>query len=139
MRILVVEDQEDLSEALVTYLAAKGHEVCLAVRATEAVKLAGSFHPDIAVLDIGLPDVDGWTLGGFLRRVPALSAIPFVALTGYAQPKDFERTRAAGFVRHITKPVDFDTLERMLCSTVATAEQQRSASRQQPLNNPDHS
>ncbi|HEX7687242.1 MAG TPA: response regulator, partial [Burkholderiaceae bacterium] len=85
-------------------LAAAGHEVRTAHSAVEAQVVAAAFVPDVAILDIGLPDLDGYALAGRLRDAPWRGRL--VALTGYGQAADRERALAAGFDLHVTKPAD---------------------------------
>ena len=72
------------------------------------------FRPDVALLDIGLPVMDGYELANRLRDLPGLTGMRLVAVTGYGQETDHQRSRAAGFDRHLVKPVDLDGLERLL-------------------------
>ena len=73
-------------------------------------------RPDIAILDIGLPVMDGYDLATALRRLPGLADLQLIAVTGYGQEIDRQRTTRAGFRHHLTKPVDISTLERALNS-----------------------
>jgi signal transduction histidine kinase/CheY-like chemotaxis protein len=108
-RILVVDDNRDAAELLAELLREKGHTAEVALDGPTALDLAQHFHPDVAVLDLGLPVMDGYELARRLReRSPALRLI---ALTGYGQRSDRERTRAAGFDAHLVKPVAIDVLQ----------------------------
>ena len=108
-RIMLVDDNADARNTLALALRALGHETCTAADAFEALKLVESFDPDSAVLDIGLPVMDGYELADLLRQRPG-KPITLVALTGYGQPEDKARARTAGFVAHFVKPVDFEQL-----------------------------
>lgn len=111
--VLVVEDNEDAREALTTMLSLWGHAVRSAADGREAVALARARRPEVALIDLGLPLLDGFEVARRLRaehgREPFL-----VALTGYGQPEDLERTRLAGFDAHLTKPTDLSRLEALL-------------------------
>lgn len=101
--LLVVDDNRDAAELLGEVLAAQGHEVRVAHTGPEALQVVRAFTPDAALLDLGLPVMDGFELGQLLRS--QLPQIRLVALTGYGQPNDRVRTRAAGFDAHLVKPV----------------------------------
>ena len=108
MRILLVDDNEDARELLSDLLASNGNEVLTAGDGPEALSCVDSFEPMVAVLDIGLPVMDGYELAVRLRaRFPALRII---ALSGYGQASDRERSKAAGFDHHLVKPVDLRKL-----------------------------
>jgi signal transduction histidine kinase/ActR/RegA family two-component response regulator len=112
-RILIVDDNEDAAEMLSELLRARGHEVAVASDGPRALIVAPRFEPDVAILDIGLPVMDGYELAR--RLVAALTPQPFlVALTGYGQEQDRARARDAGFDEHIIKPVDPERLIRIL-------------------------
>ena len=81
-----------------------------------ALEAAMELRPDIAILDIGLPVMDGYDLATELRRLPGLADLQLIAVTGYGQEIDRQRTMRAGFRHHLTKPVDIATLERALSS-----------------------
>jgi CheY-like chemotaxis protein/anti-sigma regulatory factor (Ser/Thr protein kinase) len=112
-RVLLVEDSEDNRELLRELLEMDGFEVEVAVDGPEGVKQALSSKPDIAIVDIGLPAMDGFEVA---RRVRAVlgSRIRLVALTGYGQPEDHHRSKQAGFDAHLTKPVHLADLESAL-------------------------
>jgi PAS domain S-box-containing protein len=109
-RVLVVDDNDDARDLLGDLLAAKGHEVRTAPDPAAALAEARVFAPDVAVLDIGLPGMDGYELARALRDLAPSSSMKLVALTGYGQPSDVERSRAAGFDMHLVKPVDVEKL-----------------------------
>jgi signal transduction histidine kinase len=116
-RILIVEDNDDGREALAMLLRQRGHEVLEAATAQQALDLAAGQRPDVAFLDIGLPDHDGYAVAVALRASLGRQ-VPLVALTGYGQPADRERARGVGFDAHLLKPVTPDqileTLGRLL-------------------------
>ncbi|HEV7278738.1 MAG TPA: PAS domain S-box protein [Pirellulaceae bacterium] len=104
-RVLVVDDNPDAARMLAMTLRSEGHEVETALcgfRALEAVHL---FRPDVVLLDIALPGLDGFEVARRLREQPTTRNIPLIAVTGYGQPEDRERSRAAGFEFHLVKPV----------------------------------
>jgi PAS domain S-box-containing protein len=112
-RILVVDDNEDAAEMLSLVLTKLGHTVRIANDGVAALALAPAFEPDVAVLDLGLPIMDGFELAGRLRHSRA-SALRLIAVTGYGQAEDRARTAAAGFAHHLVKPVDIAELEAAL-------------------------
>jgi CheY-like chemotaxis protein len=113
-RILVVDDNEDGAEMLAEALRAKGYRTRVAHDAPTALRVAAEFRPSLAFLDIGLPVMDGYELASRLREVTGLADIRLIALTGYGQESDRQKTRAAGFQHHLVKPVDFQAIETVL-------------------------
>jgi PAS domain S-box-containing protein len=113
-RILVVDDNADAADSLSVLLTFEGHETQVAYSAKDALALVETFKPDVALLDIGLPEMNGYELAERLRANPRLNGMRLVALTGYGQAEDFERTHEAGFDGHLVKPVDLAKLERAL-------------------------
>jgi PAS domain S-box-containing protein len=109
-RILVVDDNVDAAETLADLLRALGHEVAIAYDGPQALIALESFDADVAVLDIGLPVMDGYELAGRIRGAAPGRRPRLVALTGYGLPDDVTRGRAAGFDEHLIKPVDIDAL-----------------------------
>jgi len=116
-RILVVDDNEDAATSLAMILALEGHQVEAVHTAHDALERAARLEPDVALLDIGLPGMDGYELAQRLRANPALEGIRLVALTGYGQAEDKERAHAAGFDDHLVKPADFRALEQVLAAS----------------------
>ena len=113
MRILVVDDNEDAAELLAEVIASAGHETRTAHDGAAALRMAESFDPDVAVLDIGLPVMDGYELATRLRG-SAKRKVLLVAVTGYGQASDRERALSAGFDAHLVKPIDLGSLTRLL-------------------------
>ena len=109
-RVLVVDDNTDAAELLAAALEREGHTVRVAFDATTALSDAEVFGPEIALLDLGLPKMDGYELARRLRQHPRLRSVRVMAVTGYGQSADRERTTAAGFDCHFVKPVDLDAL-----------------------------
>src|SRR6516225_8286305 len=95
-------------------LSVMGHEVRTAHDGTAAVHLAETFRPDVALLDIGMPNLNGYQAARRIREQPWGKAMVLVALTGWGQAEDKRRAEAAGFDHHFTKPVDPTALERLL-------------------------
>jgi signal transduction histidine kinase/ActR/RegA family two-component response regulator len=105
-RVLVVDDNVDAAQTLASLLEIDGHEVHVTYDASSALRIASRLAPDVFVLDIGLPDLDGNELARRLRASPAGRRAMLIALTGYGQPADREASREAGFDHHLVKPVD---------------------------------
>jgi DNA-binding response OmpR family regulator len=114
MKVLVVDDSPDAAEPLVAFLGHEGHEVYVAHGPSEALRIAIAFKPDLALLDIGLPLVNGWTLGGMLRGLPGLAGLRMIAITGYGTADDHQRSRDACFEHHLVKPIDYAILAAVL-------------------------
>jgi CheY-like chemotaxis protein len=109
-KILLVEDDELSREMLTWRLDKKGYQVVVAADGIEGVELAQRESPDLILLDMSLPGMDGWTAAGQLKAAEATSAIPIVALTAHAMSGDREKALAAGCDDYDTKPVDFPRL-----------------------------
>jgi len=115
-RILVVDDYTDAAESLSMLLQAEGHEVETADCGVMAIEQAQVFHPQVVLLDIGLPDLDGYEVAKRLRALPETRDAILIALTGYGQAEDIERSQSAGFNHHLLKPLDFRKLSALLTS-----------------------
>ncbi len=114
VRVLVVDDNADAAQMLATLLEAHGHAVSVEYDGTGGLARALRERPDVMLLDIGLPDMDGHELARRLRASPDTANAYLIALTGYGQGEDRERARAAGFDRHLVKPADLSELLRIL-------------------------
>ncbi len=114
LRILVVDDNLDLLGTLQGVLEAEGHEVLAAATGRQAITMALASRPDVVVLDIGLPDIDGNDVARELRRRLGDDCPALLAVTGWGQEADRRRSAEAGFVRHLTKPVDPTTLREVI-------------------------
>ena len=110
-RVLIVDDNEDGATLLAEALELKGCDIRVTYDAVTALRLAAEFSPDIAFVDIGLPVMDGCELASLLRKIPGLAGLRLIAITGYGQESDRQRTRDAGFDTHLVKPVDLDEIE----------------------------
>jgi len=115
-RVLIADDNRDAAETLGMFLNLSGHEVHLAHSGAEALEATKQLRPDVAVLDIGMPDLSGYEVANRIRREPWGTQITLIALTGWGQDEDKRRAHAAGFDHHCTKPVDPADLERIFVS-----------------------
>jgi signal transduction histidine kinase/CheY-like chemotaxis protein len=116
LKIMVVDDNIDAAAMLAMLLEAAGHRVVVAHRADQALDQSKDENPNVYVLDIGLPDVDGNELARHIRARPETVNAVLIALTGYGLPEDHEKTTAAGFNYHLVKPVDTEKLYKILAN-----------------------
>jgi signal transduction histidine kinase len=114
LNLLLVDDNVDAVESLAMLLRHAGHDVATAYEAQSALRLMDERRPDLAVLDIGLPGVDGYDLARAIRARPRMDRVVLVALTGYGRPEDHGRAREAGFDHHLIKPAGFAELDKLL-------------------------
>jgi len=121
VRALVVDDNIDAAELVVEILRAMGHEARAATDWRSALKVAAALQPDVALLDIGLPVMDGYELAAHMRLLPGLSALRLVAITGYGQDSDRLRSREAGFDAHLVKPVSIHALAQVIADLSSRA------------------
>lgn len=103
---MIVDDNTDAAHTLAQLLEAKGHQEKVAADGAAALAMAASEPPRVLLLDIGLPDMDGYPLARKLRELPATRHCLSIALTGYGRPEDRARSRETGFVHHLSKPVN---------------------------------
>jgi two-component system CheB/CheR fusion protein len=120
-RILVVDDNVDAAESLALFLGMNGHEVRTAFDGPAALELARTCRPEVVVLDIGMPGMDGYEVARRLRQEPGLGSVLLVALTGYGQEQDRRRSREAAIDHHLVKPVDPQALRALLARTESPA------------------
>jgi len=121
-RILIADDNEDFADMTARLLRRKGgHEVTVVYDGPAALEVVQTFRPQVGFLDIGLPGINGYELVQRLRKLPGLEEALLVALTGYGQEEDRRRSLAVGFDEHLTKPVRFDTLQRLLAERAVAA------------------
>jgi PAS domain S-box-containing protein len=113
-RVLLADDNKDALDSLAMLLTLARHDVRVAYSGQAALSVAKAFRPDVALLDIGMPELDGYGVARALRQEPWAASIRLVALTGWGQDEDKQRAREAGFDHHLTKPVDPKSLERLL-------------------------
>jgi PAS domain S-box-containing protein len=116
LKVLVVDDYADTAETLSVWLRLAGHDVRSAATGAGALAIAARFQPHVVLLDIGLPDMDGYAVAQSLRENPATRQAVLVALTGYGQLGDVRRASAAGFDHHLLKPVPAEALTAILAS-----------------------
>lgn len=114
LRVLIVDDNADAADLLAEVIRVLGQDATVAYGGDSALELAAASPPDVALLDIGMPGLDGYELAGRLRKVPGCAEAVLIAVTGYGQPSDVERSRHAGFAHHVVKPIDIHTLAKLL-------------------------
>jgi CheY-like chemotaxis protein len=112
--ILVVDDNHDAADSTAMLLRLDNHEVHVAYDAHEAIETARGLRPDVVLLDIGLPLLDGYEVARRLRGQPETRNVRLIAITGYGQPADRSRAEEAGFDAHLLKPVDLAMLQALL-------------------------
>lgn len=117
-RILIIDDNREAAQLLASSLAAHGHDVRVAHDGPEALTEAERFRPELAVLDIGLPVMDGYELAARLRTLAGLERLRLVALTGYDAAVDRQRIKAVGFDAHLAKPVQLGAIELIINAMV---------------------
>jgi len=115
-RILVADDNHDAAESLAMMLRMGGNDVRTGRDGVEAVTIAQSYHPQVVLLDIGMPRMNGYDAARRIRSEPWGREMMLIALTGWGQDEDKRRAREAGFDHHLTKPVDADELEKLVAS-----------------------
>jgi PAS domain S-box-containing protein len=124
-RILVADDLRDCVDSLAMMLRLAGHDIQTAHDGLEAVQAAASFRPDVALLDIGMPKMNGYEAARHIRQQPWGKEMLLIALTGWGQEEDKRRTFEAGFDHHVTKPVEPAALEQLLASRTEAAKHPR--------------
>ncbi len=112
--VFVADDDADNLDGLEFLIADEGATVRTAGSAREALNVLRTWTPDVILLDVSLPDMDGCELLATIRREPTLREVPAVAVTGHALARDRRRCREAGFAEHMTKPLDLDALIRLI-------------------------
>ena len=116
LQVMVVDDNRDVAESCKTLLELSGHRVSTAYTGREALELAENLHPDVILLDIGLPDISGYEVARCVRATSWGANADLIAVTGWGQDTDRERAFRAGFDHHLTKPISTDALETLLQS-----------------------
>ncbi len=114
LKILIIDDNKDLAEILCELIGFLGYETGSAHNGTDGIAKAIELRPDIIICDIGLPDMSGYEVAKMIRQDAELKDTFMIALSGYAQSEDIERSKEAGFNRHLAKPVSIETLEIVL-------------------------
>jgi two-component system CheB/CheR fusion protein len=115
-RLLIVDDNIDSADSMAMLMAAYGYEVRVAYDFESALQEATSFVPHVALLDLSMPEPNGLELASRLRQKAETKNIILIAYSGYGQPDDIERSRNAGFAHHLVKPVDPDTIHKLIKS-----------------------
>jgi two-component system CheB/CheR fusion protein len=115
-RVLVVDDNVDSLESMALLVRHFGHDVRVAHNGSQAVSTAAETIPEVILLDIGLPGMDGYEVARRIRAIPGLQPCRIIAMTGYGQETDRVRSRLAGFDDHLVKPVEPETLRKILRS-----------------------
>jgi signal transduction histidine kinase/DNA-binding response OmpR family regulator len=127
-RILVVDDNHDAAEATAVLLGLGGHDVRTVGNGADALTSVPVFAPDVVLLDIGLPGMNGYQVAGRLREIAETEYSCLIALTGYGQPSDRERAREAGFDHHLTKPADPEELLELIAGWLRSRARNRAQS-----------
>lgn len=117
LRILIADDNRDAADSLGMLLKLAGHDIRIARTGGEALAVANQFRPEVGVIDIGMPDIDGYEVAERIRHEAWGEEMTLIAVTGWGQADDKRRALAAGFDRHMTKPVDPEELERAFRKT----------------------
>ncbi len=112
--VLCVDDNKNITTLIAALLGRFGHTVYCANESNEALTAFKEHKPEIVILDIGLPDIDGYKIAGAIHREDTQHLLALIALTGYGQKQDELLAQAAGFDYHLTKPIPFNVLERII-------------------------
>jgi CheY-like chemotaxis protein len=121
LRVLVVDDNVDAAKTLQMLVRESGHGVRVAHTGTAALAAALDYRPDVMLLDIGLPECDGYEVAKRIRQEPVLHDIVLVAVTGYEREADRRRSQQAGFDHHLVKPADFEKIREILAAAAQQA------------------
>ena len=119
-KVLVVDDNVDTAESTAMLLRLSGHQVHVAYDGASVLEQVDAFQPDVVLLDIGLPGIDGYEVARSIRARADHRSVVLVAVTGYGQAKDRQRSRTAGFSHHLTKPFDLETLQALIAPPEST-------------------
>ena len=125
LRILVVDDNQDSAISMTLLLELHGHEVHVAHAGLTALKIANEKRPDVILLDIGMPGMNGYEVARQLRAQDAFADTLLIAITGYGRASDIKQTESAGFDHHLVKPVDYERLQAVLAARTTTAASRR--------------
>jgi CheY-like chemotaxis protein len=117
VRILIIEDQQDVRDSLRILLELDNHEVETAANGREGVAKFDAFSPSVVLVDIGIPEMNGYEVAQAIRSRKNGTRVSLIAVTGYGQPDDRRRAIAAGFDEHLTKPVGYEELRKLVIST----------------------
>ncbi len=119
LRVLIVDDNVHAAESLALVVKLWNHDALVAHDGFGAIDAVDSYKPQVVLLDIGLPGMDGYSVARNLRSRPDLSDVAMIAMTGYGRDEDIQRSRSVGFVRHLVKPIDFAELQALLDEVVS--------------------
>jgi CheY-like chemotaxis protein len=114
--VLVADDNRDGAESLAMFLRMHGHDVSVVHNGKEALAAVSALQPEVVLLDIGMPDLNGYEVARQVRQCSLDRAVTLIAVTGWGQDHDKAQAHAAGFNYHFTKPVEADRLCELLCS-----------------------
>ena len=114
MRVFIVDDNEDVAMLMAEALELKGHVTSASFDAVTALRVISQFSPDVILLDIGLPIINGYELAQKLRQMPELGPVRLFAVTGYSQESHRRRSMECGFDQHLTKPIEWDALDSLI-------------------------
>jgi CheY-like chemotaxis protein len=120
-RILIVDDNRDACTTLSMLLRLRGHDVRTAYDGFQALAVTADFEPEVILMDVGMPKLDGYEATRRIRQLPAGKDAYIVALTGWSRSSDLQRSSDAGCSAHLVKPVDFAALERLLAEAVTAS------------------
>jgi CheY-like chemotaxis protein len=115
-RVLVVDDNQDSAETIAMLIELWGHQARIVHNGPAALAEAPGWRPEVVLLDIGLPGIDGYEVARRLRQEPAMAGALLIAMTGYGQERDRRMSSEAGFDHHLVKPVDPAVLQKLLAS-----------------------
>ena len=115
-RVFVVDDDQDSAQTLAVILRLWGHDVRVQPGGLEALRESSAFRPEVAILDLALPGLDGYEVARRLREIPGLEKIRLIALSGYCREIDRQRAFEAGFDEHLAKPADLDKIRLLVDS-----------------------
>jgi two-component system CheB/CheR fusion protein len=118
-RVLVIDDNADNADTMREALEQDAYDVRVAYDGPAGLALARSFHPEVVICDLGLPEMDGYAVARAFRAEESLKDVPLIAVSGYTRSDDVRRANEAGFDRHLAKPVDLETLERVIAEVSA--------------------
>ncbi|HET7307949.1 MAG TPA: ATP-binding protein [Gammaproteobacteria bacterium] len=131
-RVLIVDDYEDVADSTAELLEMQDFETRVAYNGAAALKLAGEFEPAVALIDIGLPVMDGYEVARRLRQMSGLEDLVLIAMSGYGQDKDRDRARNAGFDQHMVKPIDPAKIGQMIEAFAVSKMTPRDGSNRRP-------
>src|SRR5262249_30826832 len=121
MKVVVADDNHDIALSLVMFLQLAGHDVWRAENGREGLEIAERHLPDVMVLDIAMPELDGYKTAQLVRLRPWAHFLRLYAVSGFGQVKDKERATQAGFDQHFTKPIDLRELEQVIATALVTS------------------